>query len=385
MLRELCSQPARAFTQNPAILSALYEAITSNLFYNAEEYVRTLSDTYDMQFYPPEDVSGLVVEPALETIILPVHTLLWSMLRRYKSTMDAAEKQLLRSTFPPSLLHQLVPLLETPIEEEAQSLEAILCYIGENLDEAYQQELIAALDWFATRVVREERPLRGIDHVLAVALSLSVPCSRSVALRPAFDDFAGRTLAALHAHPHFVLVADEYRQFLLYYLRFFHLRPGRDVQRSPFDAMFPSESPFVDDALVRSLRSSLLLRFRFHQGHYDDDSHNQPALVAVLLYLCQHQFYPRRWLPRIFRVLVAVAGEAVDASVIGALVALISAQEIFAHVDATRREILHLLWTTESLFSPLCGQSAASASASADDDDDADADDDDGQVAKERL
>ncbi len=348
MVEDLSNLSVSEFTEDPIIFSAFYEAVTVNIFYNSQEYVRTLSDTYDLIFDSSKSPVDHIAEPALEEIILPIHQLLASIFRMYRKSIDESQRKLIRSKFLPSFFGLLVPLLETPIDEERESFGAIFNYVAQNLDLDYQEALIISFDSFVSKVIDQERPVRGIEHILAVSSHLVVASAKNPELQVLFTDFAENTLAPLYSHPHFILFHEEYSQFLVYYLRFFHLKDGMQVKRTPFDPMFPVEAPFADDnEFVQNCRKEFL--DYFPNSDLDHPNSNQQAFAYLILYLAQHEFYPRSKVPDLVRSLLMKVPYSADDAVLNALIAILR-DEVFSKSDSTRREVLHLLWSTKSNF-----------------------------------
>ena len=347
VIEEISTLSATEFTKDPAVFSSLYEAVTANIFFNSQEYTRTFTESYELHFDSSKDPSEFIIEPALEDIILPLHSLLLSIFKLYKISVNESERQLIRSKFSPSFIQLLVPLLETPIDEERESFAALFSYIAQNLDSDYLKALIESFDFFTSKILENERPVRGVDHILSVATHMVVFCSKSAAVRQAFTNLAENTLSYLHAHPHFILFHDEYNQFFVYFLRFFHLKDDMDVKRTPFDPMFPVETPFLDDDFVQDYRKDFLSSFPNSDPKHPNP--NQLAYTSLILYLSQHQFYPRRMIPDILRTFLMNIPYSSNDAVLGALTSLTD-DEIFDQADSVRREVLHLLWTTQTMF-----------------------------------
>lgn len=348
VIAELSLLPASVFTRNQMLLASLHDAIHLHLIYNIDEFERTISDTYEYLLDSPNDPSGVIFEPALDELILPIHRILLKIFKRLKNAVDENERAVIRKYFAPSFVQHLVAAFESPIESERENMSAILAYIGNNLTPDYVQALIASVTDLASKIVINERPVRGLEDILTISADLCVRVSKmDDTIKRPFIDLAETYLAPLHLHSHFALVGETYNQFLTYYLRFFHVEADMDVKRTPFDPTFPVKSPFVNDTFVQEYRQTFLKNFPESNPEFYDL--NQKAVLSVISYLSQFQFYPRTMVPDILRVFIKNVNSA-DDDILNAILTIISVDSLFVTMDATRREILHLLWTTESNF-----------------------------------
>lgn len=348
VIAELTHLPASVFTRNQVLLAGLHDAIHLHLIYNIDEFERTITDTYEYLLDSPNDPSEAIFEPALDELILPIHRILLKIFKRLKSTTDENERAVIKKYFPPSFVQHLVATFESPIELERENMSAVLAYIGNNLTPDYVQALIAAFTDLASNIVIHERPVRGLEDILTISADLCVRVSKlDDTIKRPFIDLAETYLAPLHLHSHFALVGETYNQFLTYYLRFFHLEAGLDIKRTPFDPPFPDKSPFVNSTFVQEYRQSFLKNFPESNPEFFDL--NQKAVLSVISYLTQFQFYPRAMVPEILRVYIKNVNAA-DDDILNAILTILSVDSLFTTMDATCREILHLLWTTESNF-----------------------------------
>lgn len=299
LLNDLSHLPAETFISNRQTLSAAIKMIEFHLFYRIDEYTRFIRDI--VARFPGSEAHGYhefaLVERAWLTILRPVYLILENIIRSSSDPKKDLSDSLL-------IIPSLVQLISSPIEEESKIAGSLVEYgLFNHPDSSIPNAIIANLNSVLLDGIKGAVPLLFIDPILKFIGDLMLKCyqkGRNHFVTTKLLGLVENLILPLHSHSQFFWIHDSYTHLAIQYFCFFEVSPGKSIKRSPFEPIFPEESPFEESENVILMRRNLLVELEL--GHVESVA-NHFARLHLLHQLYLYQFFPRAMIPEIFELL----------------------------------------------------------------------------------
>ena len=292
LLKDFNEVPIETFISNSIVFTATIEMIEYNLFYRIEEYNRFLAEV--IENYSSGIEIHSIVENAWIPILKPIHLILEKLVRSSKcfARMES------------SFITKLVQLISSPIEEESEMTASLIKYIL--LNYGMRDSIISAINWNLDRGIHGEMPIIYIDPILRFVgdLLINLRNDRDSLLALNLIGSMKTRIIPLYSHSKLHLFTDAYTSVLLQYFSFFEMFSSMSIMRTPFDPMFPQESPFQESETVVLTRHALL-REKSEGPNPVTNRLNQLSRYEVMNNLVRHQFYPRYMIPNVLEVIMS--------------------------------------------------------------------------------
>lgn len=284
-MKDISTISADLFNLNQGTFEATIRMIEANLFYRMDEYTRFFAGVVDRHSAGIETHS--IEEKAWIPILKPIHLILDKLVRSPK----------LFANMEPYFIATYALLISSPIEEESAMAASSIKYVLLNYNANIGNSILATLDRTLERGIQGSLPIIVISPILKfigeMLLSFRNDLESPIASRLA--SLMKDRIIPLYTHSKLHWVAESYSHCLIQYFSFFEMSPGQAVSRTPFEPIFPQESPFKESEAVVLMRRALL------RPNPESDRSNQISRYDVMNSLISHQFYPRSMIVEIFQ------------------------------------------------------------------------------------
>ena len=292
LLKDLSELPAETFTENRNVFDAAMKMIDYHLFYRIEEYRRFTEEI--MEKYPimGEVHEHEITERAWNLILKPVHLILNKIIKGVGKDLQVDA----------SFIAELVKLISSPVEEESKMVSSLINYVLFNQNSVSARVVLSAINEFLNKALSGEIPMVSIDPILRFFGDAMFQCSKDPesAVTMRLLAILRTRILPLHGNSKFFWIQEGYTHAILEYFIFFQIGERKTIKRTPFEPIFPLESPFQDSEEVSLIRRALMRR---SHGHDQSKRLNQMAKFDVMFKLTLYQFYPRSMLIDIFESL----------------------------------------------------------------------------------
>lgn len=348
LLKQLSELPAEVFLEDQEIFDATMKMVEYHLFYRIQEYTRFMEN---MMKTSSTEEEHFISERAWTLILKPVHLIFGKIIRRLSLVEVGANDLNLKSTAVQTpikieqvnlLLSGMVKLISSPIEEESQmvtSLFNIVLFSSGGV--SFSNDILEAVEDTLRSAILGHTPIIIIDPLLNFIGDSMLSCSQrpSYMVSTKLLGILKSIIIPLYGHAKFFWIQESYTHAILQYFLFFEVSDGMAIKRSPFEPVFPIESPFKDSREVTIIRRALIRRSSRGGEHL-----NQLARFDVMFKLSLYQFFPRAMIADIFESLKSDFIENMSVESALHIYALIIKNEIFQIEDDTSSIIRNSLF-----------------------------------------